>query len=71
MEVARNHFVSDFFHPNQENSGFEIVPKLLFQDKEYCFDELTFMVFGIVRFQNHFFSITPPQQLQCSRTVEE
>jgi len=63
MKVTDNHFPGDFFPLNQKYSRFEIAPELSFQDGEPGFDQLSSMVFGIIRSQNHFFSIHPTNHL--------
>jgi len=41
VNVADNHFISDFFHLNQKSSGFKIAAELSFQDGEFVFHDLS------------------------------
>ena len=59
MDVVNDDLAGDFFHLNQEFSGFEITPEFSFQDRERGFNQLSSSVFWIIRSQNHFFSIRP------------
>ena len=57
MNVTDNHFVSDFFHLNEESSSFEIAAELSFQDREFVFHELTSWINGVIKLTSHFLTI--------------
>ena len=57
VDVVNDDLAGDFFHLNQEFSGFQITPELSFQHGECGFNQLSSSVFWIIRLQNHFFSI--------------
>ena len=63
MNVTDTHFVSDFFHLNQESSSFEIPAKLSFQDGEFVFHELSSWVDAVIELACHFLTVSTPNNL--------
>jgi hypothetical protein len=57
VNVADNHFPRDFFHLDEEDSGFEIPIELSFQDGEFIFHDLSSRVDNIVEFMGHLLTV--------------
>ena len=66
MNVTDNHFVSDFFHLNEESSCFEIAIELSFQDGEFIFNELSSGINSIIELTSHFLTVSTPDNLVLS-----
>ncbi len=63
MNVTDNHFVSDFFHLNQESSSFEIPIELSFQNREFIFHELSSWINNVIGPVSHFLTVSTPDNL--------
>jgi hypothetical protein len=63
LNVTDDHFVSDFFHLNQESFRFEITAKLSFQDGEFIFHELLSWVDAVIEPACHFLTLITPNNL--------
>jgi len=63
VNVTDNHFVSDFFHLNQESSIFEIAAELSFQDREFVFHDLSSWIKIIIELMSHLPTICTPDDL--------
>ena len=63
MNVTDNHFVSDFFHLNQESSRFEIPVELSFQNREFIFHELSSWINNVIELTSHFLTVSTPDNL--------
>lgn len=66
MEVADNHFVSDFLHLIEELSSVEIAAELSFQDREFVFHELTLWINGVIKMASHFLTVGTANDLILS-----
>jgi hypothetical protein len=60
VNVTDNHFVSDFFHLDQESSSFEIATELSFQDGEFIFDDLSSWINNVIELLSHLPKICTP-----------
>jgi hypothetical protein len=58
VKVTDNHFVSDFFHLNEEFSRFKIAVELSFQDGEFVFHELTSWINDVIELKSHFLTVS-------------
>ncbi len=63
MNVTDNHFVSDFFHLNQESSRFEIPVELSFQNREFIFHELSSWINNVIELASHFLTVSAPDNI--------
>lgn len=58
MNVKNNHFVSDFFSLNAEDTSFKIPVKLSFQDREFFFfHKLSSWINDAIELLSHFLTV--------------
>jgi hypothetical protein len=63
VNVADNHFVSNFFGLTEETPRFKIAAELLFQDRESGFHELTSGIDDTIEVSSHFQTIRTSNDL--------